>query len=62
MTGSSGNDEPMTAEQKAQLKVRTEPFRQRRQANESMLEPYRSEIESLEKRVNFTLHPESIPR
>jgi hypothetical protein len=61
--GGEGDDDatPMTAERKAQLKLRIERFRERRRLDAATLEPHREEIQSLQKQVNLILHPESIP-
>ena len=58
----SGDDEEMTAEQKRQLKIRIERFRQRRAQDAATLGPHRDEIQSLQKQVNLIQHPESIPK
>jgi hypothetical protein len=63
MGGSGDDDAPrMTAEQKAQLKLRIERFQQRRKLDAATLQPHRDEIQSLQKQVNLLLHPESIPQ
>jgi hypothetical protein len=61
--GGEGDDDatPMTAEQKAQLRLRIERFQERRRLDTATLEPHREEIQSLQKQVNLILHPESIP-
>jgi hypothetical protein len=63
MSGEGDNDAyRMTAEQKAQLKLRIERFEQQRKLDAATLQPHRDEIQSLEKQVNLLLHPESIPQ
>jgi hypothetical protein len=57
----SGDDERMTAEQKRQLTIRIERFRQRRTQDAATLGPNRDEILALQKQVNLIQHPESLP-
>jgi hypothetical protein len=62
MSGGGDDDAtPMTAERKAQLRLRIERFQERRRLDAATLEPHREEIQSLQKQVNLILHPESIP-
>lgn len=59
---SGDEDERMTAEQKRQLAIRIERFRQRRMQDAAMLGPHRDEILLLQKQVNLIQYPESLPK
>jgi hypothetical protein len=62
-SGSSGDDdEPMTADQRARLKVRIQRFRDLDRQDAAQLEPHRAEIEALQKQVRLVLHAESMAR
>jgi hypothetical protein len=60
--GGSGDDEPMTPEQRAQLKLRIQKFAELRRLDEAAFAAYREEIGALQKQVNLMMHPENIPQ
>jgi hypothetical protein len=58
----SGDDEPMTPEQRAALKARIEKFRERRRLDAATLAPCKDEILALQKQVYYIGRPGPIPQ
>lgn len=55
--GASGDDEPMTAEERARVRERIIKFRELDRQDAAVLAPHRAELESLEKQVRSVLQP-----